>query len=86
MIGAIHDELNTLCNGTKLSDNQFISKELIVVSDMVFKLFGPTHIIVVSVFSYNNIGLGNHILNIYDLLDVSIWINMIKIWSHNLTL
>lgn len=86
MIGAIHNKLNAFSDGTKLSNNQFITKKLIMVSDMVFKLFCSVHIIVVSVFPHNNVRLGNHILDVYDLLDVFVWIYMIRIWSHNLTL
>ena len=86
MICTIHNEFDSFCNRAKLSDNQFIAKKFIVVRNMVFKLFCSVYIIIVSIFTHNNIWPCDHILNIYNLLYVFVWIYMIRIWSHNITL
>jgi len=86
MICTIHHKLNALCYSAKLSNNQLITKKLIVVSDMVFKFLCPIHIIVVSVLTDYDVRPCNYILDIHNLLDVFVWINVIRIWSHKLTL
>ena len=74
MICTIHNEFDSFCNRAELSDNQFITKKLIMVRNMVFKFFCSVYIIIVSIFTHNNIWPCDHILNIYNLLYVFVWI------------
>ncbi|MBR3908529.1 MAG: hypothetical protein IKJ50_02295, partial [Clostridia bacterium] len=50
------------------------------------KFLCPIHIIVVSVFTDHDVRPCNYILDIHNLLDVFVWINVIRIWSHKFTL
>ena len=55
-----------------------------MMSDMIFKFFRTIYIVVISLFTHDNIRSRNYILNIYYLLDSFIRVYSIWIWSHKI--
>jgi hypothetical protein len=63
VVGAVHDELDAASNGTELSDDQFVADERIVVQNVAFEIFRVFWIIVITVVTYNNVGIGDSVLD-----------------------
>src|SRR5699024_10696441 len=71
MVCTVHYKFSPFCNGAKLSDDQLISQEWVVMRHMVFKPLRTVHIVIVGVIANEDVGSCDHILdknNAFDCL------------------
>ena len=63
VISAIHHELDAFGNGAELPDNQFVSYEVVEMSNVLFKQVRSIHVIIVSIVSNDDTRILHHILD-----------------------
>src|SRR5690606_12509902 len=61
MVGPIHDESDAGCDHAEFTDDQFITKEIIMVLDVLFKVCHVLEIVIIGIIAHLNIWVGNDI-------------------------
>ena len=51
MIGTVHHKFHSFGDSTELSDDQFVADEVVEMGDMLLKLVGTIHIVVISILA-----------------------------------
>ena len=78
MIGTVHHKFHAFGDSTELSDDQFVANEVVEMGDMLFKLVGTIHVIVISLVADDNVRIFNHILDIAQARNL--WIRESLVW------
>ena len=55
MVRAVHDEFDSLCYRTELSDDEPVAKKFVVVRHVPFKAFGIFRVIVIRVVAHGDV-------------------------------
>ena len=55
MIGAIHNELNTRCNGAKFTDDELIANKREVIKHITLESLWPIGIIVIGIVTNDDV-------------------------------
>lgn len=61
MVGTIHDESDARRNHAEFTDNQFVTKEIIMVLNVLFKVRHILEIIIIGIVAHLNIRVSNDV-------------------------
>lgn len=79
VVGAIHDKLDALGDGTEFSDDELVAQKLIMMGDVLLKALRAVDVVVVGIVAHKNIGTGDDILNKADTFDRFVGVDRIRI-------
>lgn len=79
VVRAVHHKFDPPCDGAEFPDDEPVTQKFVMVRHVLLKSLRAVHIVIVAVLSNNDVGARDDAFDVYDLLDVLIRMDLVRV-------